>query len=375
MERDKTLTPDELARLRDRLDQIDDGIIDLIAEREAVVTTIGNHKLKTGLPLRHYEREREVIERGMERAESRGISGEMAREILETLIHHSLGNQETNKLSQTDHGQGRRALVIGGLGRMGEWMSRYLDMVGYRVDVADPAECETPFGRIDDWESALDDYDVVVVAVTLRPSNDILHRLAELRPRGLVFDIGSLKSPMRSGLEAMRQSGCRVCSVHPMFGPNEIGLSGRHILFVDVGHAEALAEARALFAHTAAECVDLSLEEHDEVMAWVLGLSHLVNVAFASALAQSGEAVPLLRQISSSTFNAQLQVAAQVVSENPHLYYEIQQGNVKTPDVVAHFRDVLDGLYRSIIEQDEGFWSRSMEQAHRRLRADRQPGA
>ena len=44
-------------------------------------------------------------------------------------------------------------------------------------------------------------------------------------------------------------------------------------------NSEALAEARALFAHTAAECVDLSLSEHDEVMAWVLGLSHLVNIA------------------------------------------------------------------------------------------------
>ena len=41
----------------------------------------------------------------------------------------------------------------------------------------------------------------------------------------------------------MRASGCRVCSVHPMFGPNEIGLSGRHILFVDVGNQQAIAEA------------------------------------------------------------------------------------------------------------------------------------
>jgi chorismate mutase/prephenate dehydrogenase len=191
--------------------------------------------------------------------------------------------------------------------------------VGYHVDVADPAESETPFGRVEDWESVIDEFDLIVVAVPLRPSNAILHRLAELKPRGLIFDIGSLKSPMRSGLEALAGSGCRACSVHPMFGPDEIGLSGRHILFVDTGSPEALSEARALFAHTAAECVDLSLEEHDEVMAWVLGLSHLVNIAFASALAESGEAVPLLRQISSSTFNAQLQVAAQVVSENPHL--------------------------------------------------------
>jgi chorismate mutase/prephenate dehydrogenase len=371
MSSDRTLTADELLELRNRLDAIDDGIVDLIAERQAVVNTIGEHKLKTGAPLRHFAREQEVIERGRNRAESQGVSGRLTGEIFKTLIHHSLGKQETFQLTQTELGKGRRALVIGGLGRMGEWMSRYLDMVGYQVDVADPAEKESPFRRIESWENSLDDYEVVVVAVTLRPTNAILHRLAELKPRGLVFDIGSLKSPMRSGLSALMQAGCKVCSVHPMFGPNEIGLSGRHILFVDVGNSEALAEARALFAHTAADCVNLSLEEHDEVMAWVLGLSHLVNIAFASALAESGEAVPLLRQISSSTFNAQLKVASQVVSENPHLYYEIQQGNTKTKEVVSRFQRVLGELHKAVQEEDEPSWTRAMMIANQRISARR----
>jgi chorismate mutase/prephenate dehydrogenase len=374
MASDRNLTPDELLQLRERLDAIDDGIIDLIAERQSIVTIIGEHKLKTGVPLRHYAREREVIDRGMERAESLGVSGRVARDILETLIHHSLGKQETNQLVHSEHGHGKQALVIGGLGRMGLWMSRYLDMVGYHVDVADPVAAESPFDRIEDWESVIGDYDLIVVAVPLRPSNAILHRLAELQPRGLIFDIGSLKSPMQSGLKALVGAGCRACSVHPMFGPNEIGLSGRHILFVDVGDAEALAEARALFAHTAAECVDVSLQEHDEVMAWVLGLSHLVNIAFASALAESGEAVPLLRQISSSTFNAQLQVAAQVVSENPHLYYEIQQGNAMTGQVVEHFKRVFEALARAVRVGDEISWTQAMERANQRISAKRQNG-
>ena len=373
MSSDTPLTASELLELRQRLDEIDTGIIDLIAERQAVVTTIGEHKLKTGLPLRHYEREREVIERGMERAESRGLPGAVAREILETLIHHSLSKQETHKLVQSDHGQGQHALVIGGLGRMGVWMSRYLDMVGYRVDVADPAGDDTPFNRVDDWEAVVGSYDLIVVAVPLRPSNDILLRLARVRPECLIFDIGSLKGPMREGLDALHESGCRACSVHPMFGPDEIGLSGRHILFVDVGSEEAVREARALFAHTAADCVELSLEEHDEVMAWVLGLSHLVNIAFASTLAESGEAVPLLRQISSSTFNAQLEVATQVISENPHLYYEIQQGNENTVQVTNHFRKVLNELACAVAEGDEPAFTRHMGAANRRL-VEKEPG-
>ena len=366
---DNTKTPAELLELRRRLDAIDDRIIELAAERQAIVTTISEHKLSTGAPLRHYEREAEVIERGTRHAETLGLSPRLAREILETLIHHSLQNQETHKLVSSDHGTGQRALVIGGMGRMGGWMARFLDMMDFDVDVADVAPEPGRFRRVDDWQDHARDYDLVVVAVTLRPSNDILHRLAELKPPGLIFDIGSLKSPMRSGLQALAQAGCKVCSVHPMFGPGDIGLSGRHILFVDVGNAEALAEARALFAHTAAECVDLSLDEHDEVMAWVLGLSHMVNVAFAGALARSGEAVPLLRQISSSTFDAQLKVAAQVVSENPHLYFEIQQGNDRTGEVLSHFRAVLDDLQRAVLENDEDSWTETMVSANQRIRS------
>ena len=68
------------------------------------------------MALRHFEREREVIERGVQRAESLGVSGRVAREILETLIHHSLGKQETHKLAHSEHGQGKQALVVGGTG-------------------------------------------------------------------------------------------------------------------------------------------------------------------------------------------------------------------------------------------------------------------
>jgi len=50
MPNDAPLTQDELRQLRDRLDDIDTGIIDLIAERLSVVQAIGDHKLRTGAP-------------------------------------------------------------------------------------------------------------------------------------------------------------------------------------------------------------------------------------------------------------------------------------------------------------------------------------
>ena len=61
-----------------------------------------------------------------------------------------------------------------------------------------------------------------------------------------------------------------------------------------------------------------------------------------------------------------------MVSENPHLYYELQQGNAMTGEVVGHFRRVLDDLARAIRVGDEISWTRAMEIANRRISSDRQ---
>jgi chorismate mutase/prephenate dehydrogenase len=136
-----------------------------------------------------------------------------------------------------------------------------------------------------------------------------------------------LKTPLRAGLDALVKAGCRVTSLHPMFGPDTELLSGRHVIFIDLGHPEALQEAQDLFAPTMAERVVMGLDEHDRLIAYVLGLSHALNIAFFTALAESGEAAPRLAQLSSTTFDSQMDVASRVAAESPDLYFEIQSLN------------------------------------------------
>jgi chorismate mutase/prephenate dehydrogenase len=128
-----------------------------------------------------------------------------------------------------------------------------------------------------------------------------------------------------------------------MYGPDTELLSGRHVIFIDLDDAGALSEAQALFAPTMAEQVVMDLDEHDRLIAYVLGLSHAVNIAFFSALADSGEAAPRLARLSSTTFDAQLEVASRVAEESPDLYFEIQRLN-------DHGRESLDALSRAITE-------------------------
>ena len=56
-----------------------------------------------------------------------------------------------------------------------------------------------------------------------------------------------------------------------------------------------------------------------------------------------------------------------MVSENPHLYYEIQHGNRKTPEVVAAFREVLEELAVAVTNGEETEFVAAMGRADQRL--------
>ena len=362
------MTDRELQSLRQRLDRLDKQLVGLVAERQRVVAEIGAHKHAGGRPLRDFAREREVLERAAASAGAAGLHGDIARDIMERLIHHSLTNQEQDRLQVSARGAGRSALVIGGAGRMGQWMARFLDAQGFSVRISDPAATDDNlFPVIDaDGSENLDD-DIIVVAAPLRVSAGILEQLAVRQPPGLIFDVGSLKQPLRAGHEALLQAGCRVTSVHPMFGPDVLMLSGQHVLMVDVGDTDATQDAARLFEPTMAEVTHLSLEEHDRVMAWVLGLSHLLNIAFASSLRAAGEDQALLQRVSSTTFGKQLDLARAVVSENPALYFEIQHLNPSGATPASVFSEQLAQLMQRVSEGDERAFVACMDAARQHL--------
>ena len=315
-----------LDELRSELSAVDRRLVELIAERQRLVGDIGRSKQSSGTGTRDYAREKDVLNMGRVQAEQLGIDPDLAENILRQLIRSSLASQERDRVISEGKGDGQSVLVIGGAGNMGRWFVDFFSSQGFSTTIADRSVQDAP-GTFNNWTDAGVDYDVIVVATPLAVSGRILAQLAVLKPAGLVFDIGSLKSPLLDGLAELRNAGCRVASLHPMYGPNTRLLSGRHLIFVDAGCAAATAAAKQLFAATMVEQIDMSLDDHDRLIAYVLGLSHALNIVFFTALAESGEAAPKLAQMSSTTFDAQLLVAAAVAQDNPHLYFEIQNLN------------------------------------------------
>ncbi len=353
-----------LDQLRQQLDQLDGELIGLMARRQAIAREVAAAKRATGYPTRDYQRERDVVMGVRRRAEQLGLSGDLAEKVMRLLIRSSLTTQEQVSVATHGAGSGHRALVIGGAGKMGGWFVQFLLSQGFDVQVADPNGAAPGVPVVADWRALpdLDAFDYIVVATPLGASDSILSALAERRPTGIVFDLGSLKSPLRAGLSALVAAGVKVTSLHPMFGPSTELLSGRHVVFIDLGHAEALAAARALFAPTMAEQVVTSLDEHDRLIAYVLGLSHALNIAFFTALAGSGEAAPKLARMSSTTFDAQLDVATNVAEESPELYYEIQALNDYGAESLQALAESLERLRAAVASRDFPTFRILMEQ-------------
>lgn len=356
-----------LEQLRQRLNQIDRELIRLAKERQDIVGQVGAHKIAHGVPTRDYERERDVLKGARDLAESIGLEPDLAESIMELLIRSSLTQQEETRVAAVTEGEGKRALVIGGCGQMGVWFVGFLKSQGYSVVVADPGVPADMPDAVTDWREITLDHDLVIVAAPIKVTAEILGEIADRKPTGLILDIGSLKTPLRDGLLRLAEAECRVTSIHPMFGPDTRLLSGRHVIFVDVGNAEATDEAKQLFAPTMAEQIDMSLEEHDRLIAYVLGLSHALNLAFFTALAESGELVPRLKHMSSTTFDAQLDVASLVAHDNPHLYFEIQTLNEYGYTSLEALRSAAEKIQALIAGGDEQGFVAMMESGRRYL--------
>jgi chorismate mutase/prephenate dehydrogenase len=363
-----------LDELRGQLDELDGQLLELIARRQAASREIAAAKRATGKGTRDYAREREVILGVRARAEALGLPGELAEDVLRLLIRSSLTTQEQARVAAQGAGGGRRALVIGGAGKMGGWFVQFLASQGFAVQVADPGGAAPGIPVVADWHSLadLDSYDFIVVATPLGMSGGILSELALRRPRGVVFDLGSLKSPLRGGLNALKAAGVKVTSLHPMFGPSTELLSDRHVIFVDMGSPEALDAARGLFAATMAEQVVMGLDEHDRLIAYVLGLSHALNIAFFTALAESGEAAPRLAKLSSTTFDAQLDVATAVSEESPALYFEIQSLNDYGAESLEALAKAVDRLRTAVLTRNYTQFEHLMQQGFDYLKGRRE---
>jgi chorismate mutase / prephenate dehydrogenase len=312
--------------IRWMIEELDSQILDLIKKRMDAAVKMGKTKVEKSMPVRNLRVEDEVVGRYIMRAKDAGISEEGAVEIAQILIRESIEAQaRLNRPMKS----AKNVLIIGGGGQMGLWFALYMAMRGHHVKVYDPKPVKE-FPQVKDLIPAAKEADVIIIAVPITEAPEIIEDIIKAAPKGLVFDIMSVKHPLIPHLKKAVEEGLTVCSIHPMFGPSALSMYSRNIIACDCGSNRAVEEFLPLVEGMGCNVTVMPVDEHDKLVSYVLGLSHAVNIAFFETLRLSGTEFNTFEDIASTTFKNQTSSSRRVAKENPYLYYEIQHENPYT---------------------------------------------
>jgi chorismate mutase/prephenate dehydrogenase len=350
----------ELERLRERIRTLDEDILRLIAARMETAKAVGQHKKLEGIPLRDWNVERQVLDRATRQAADFDLPTQVARSVMQTLIAAARAEQERTSFSSY-RGAAESILIIGGRGTMGRWFTDFFGNQGHRVSVYDTQPGNNDAPGVTTLEAALDATSCALIAVPLDVVPSVIEQLAATRYRGIVFDIASLKGHLKPAIARARDVGVAVTSIHPMFGPGARTLSDQVICICDCGDSQATRKVEGFFSDTAATLVKLSLDEHDRVISYVLGLSHLTNLVFTKVLMESGKRFDEFNQVGSTTFHSQMATASTVIQENPELYYAIQRLNPFSQELCESFQREFETIVGWVRNADRQAFGNMMQ--------------
>ncbi|MCH2171137.1 prephenate dehydrogenase [Myxococcota bacterium] len=134
--------------------------------------------------------------------------------------------------------------------------------------------------------------DLVVLATTIDAMPEVLRKVVPgLGGGALVTDVGSVKGPLVETLPGLLPPGVSYVGSHPMAGSHETSYrAARADLFedsvcvvTDAQDAAAVARVDGFWEALGARVVRRSAARHDEEVAWVSHVPHVVAYAFAHA--------------------------------------------------------------------------------------------
>lgn len=224
---------------------------------------------------------------------------------------------------------------------MGRLFARFFRRRGFSVRIADPAGAPRGFARgtLDEAARA----DVVVVAAALDAMPAALEAVLARSPRGLVFDIASLKTPLLPLFARARRDGVAIASTHPMFGP-DARLAGRDFLVCDAGDAAAARRVARLFAGEGLKIRTMPAAEHDRWVGRTMGLAHLVALVSAFALAELGVSVEDVDGRATTSFRHLLALVGPILEQDAALTRAIQAANPEAPLVLARLAEEVEAV-------------------------------
>ena len=240
--------------------------------------------------------------------------------------------------------------IIGAGGGMGILFTKYFTDMGFEVtghDIDNQKKVRASV-KSDSLIGSILQPDYVLLCTPTKATPEIIRLISKEMKRGaFLIEISNEKSKTVPALAKTPSKINPIC-IHPMFGPEKKKIKGRNIICIPIKDAKKeLATTKKLFP--GANFVTIDSTEHDKKIALILGLTHLMNLAFANILARD-ETITLTEKMSGTTFKAQKIIAESILTETPELINTI----ISNPELRKYGEEFWRDIGRLLADSQEG---------------------
>ena len=244
----------------------------------------------------------------------------------------------------------KKISIIGVNGKMGKWFAGYFHKMGFEVIGFDTNGVikEKFIIKGNSLVGAILKTDYVLLCTPTKNTPEIIRLIAKEMQRGsYLIEISSQKYKTAQTLLKTPSRVNPVC-IHPMFGPGTKSIDGKNIIIIPIKDAKKeLSITKSLFPK--ANFVTIDAAEHDKKIAVILGLTHLINIAFANILAKD-EKTSLTEKMAGTTFKAQKIISESILTESPELIETI----ISNPEVRRFAEEFWKDIGRLLTDSQEG---------------------
>ena len=281
---------DEIPRIRERIDEIDQQLVLLLKERYESARSLGRIKRARGIAPRDPERERIILRKVQERASTLGLEPRLTVPIFKAIFNFSVQAQQYRVHNHANGLEGKSILIVGGTGGMGRLFANFGSVHGASVKIVGRTihrtreaarEMEVEAGSISDAEAS----DIVVVAVPMGSVVESSIEIAQsMRDGALLTDLSSVKTGITSRISSKVPGGVEYVSIHPLFAPGIDYLDGQNIVAVTFKAGPQWRTFSRALRKAGARVQMMSSEHHDRVMGYVQALHHFALLSLGVAL-------------------------------------------------------------------------------------------
>lgn len=240
-----------------------------------------------------------------------------------------------------------KTLAIIGIGAFGEFMLKHVTPYFYTFitdEFRDLSEISKTYNvTLCSLEQAAK-ADFIVIAVPVSAIKEIVIKIKDLvGPGQLIMDVASVKCIPTKILDEYLPRNVDIIGLHPLFGPQsgKKGINDHNIALVNIRGNRNQEVSEFLSTCLGLKVIECSADEHDQQMAYVQGLTHMIAKVFQMM------DIPAIHQ-ETKTFSLLRQMVDTIKSDSDELFKAIQTDNPYVDDTKKLFFNSVKELEKKL---------------------------